>query len=649
MIASRLAAALASCVLGGLLLVPAAGATPSAAAGYTVKAVCAAPAPGHASCLGLRLVPPPASAAATPSARGGTARGGAASPAHATPPKAGLSPAALHKAYVLPLESPEPQTIAIVDAYDDPNIEADLGVFDGQYGLPPCNGCFTKVNQQDLSSPLPAGNGEWSIEIATDVEVARSICQNCHILLVEATTASFPDLEAAEETAAARIAAASKPGALEGEISNSWGGSEPSEPPFEGPAFNHPGIPITASAGDAGYLNWQESEKSAEEGYFAGPDYPASSRHVIAVGGTSLALNASGEWEGESVWNDTAGAGGGGCSKVLAAPSWQAQVSDWASVGCGSQRAVADVAADGDPYTGVDVYDSTPEGLGIPEKPEGEAPKWIQIGGTSVASPIIASIFALAGGAHGVAYPAATLYYHASSGEAASNGLHDIVAGGNGECGGVYSGGCSGSLASPLDCGALASICNAAPGYDGPTGVGTPNGLAAFQPPPAGGSGNPGGTGGSGGSGSGSGGASSGGSGAGAGSGSGSSGESAGGGQSPPGTAKPGAASGPVRLTRLSLTLSAVVALNRGRAPLSRIAFTFALSRAATVRVTLARRVRVHGHWRWSALRGADTISGRAGSNRARLSGRGVLSAGLYRLTLTPAGGTARSLPISIG
>jgi hypothetical protein len=616
----------AATLVVGVLGSPAA----SANAEGSIRAVCAAPAPGHASCLGLRLVAP-------------------VSPANATPPKEGLSPAALHKAYVLPLESTEPSTIAIVDAFDDPNIAADLAVFEGQYGLLPCGGCFTKVNQHGQSSSLPESNGEWSMEIATDVEVARSVCQNCHILLVEANTASYADLEAAEETAAARIAEASKPGRLEGEISNSWGGPEASEPPFEGPSFTHPGIVITASAGDAGYRNWENSEKSAEEGYFPGPDYPASSPHVIAVGGTSLARNASGEWAGESVWNDGrgGGAGGGGCSEIFNAPSWQAQVSDWASVGCGPKRAVADVAADADPLTGVDVYDSTPE------KPGGTVPKWFQIGGTSVAAPIVASIFALAGGAHGVAYPAATLYYHAASGEAPANGLHDVVVGGNGECNDIYSGGpegCSGSLGSPLDCGALASICNAAPGYDGPTGVGSPNGLTAFQPPPVG---NPGGSGegsGSGGSGTGSGSSTgSGGSGSGSGGSGSSTGSSGGTGQSPPGSAQPGVASGAVRLTRLSLTLGAVIALNRGRSPLSRIAFTFVLSRAAAVRVTLARRVRVHGHWRWSALRGADTIGGRAGVNRAHLSGRGVLPTGFYRLTLTPAGGAARSLAISIG
>ncbi|MFI5009361.1 MAG: hypothetical protein ACHQDY_03710 [Solirubrobacterales bacterium] len=606
----------------------------SANAGYAVKALCAAPAPGYASCLGLRLVPSGPSPAVTPSA---------------TPAKA-MTPANLLTAYGLSPLGAEPQTIALVDAYDDPHAEEDLSVYDQKYELPACtqaNGCFAKINQLGQGAPLPSGNGEWSEEIATDIEVAHSLCQNCHIVLVEAASAEFSDLDAAEEAAAARIAADSKPGALEGEISNSWGGSEPPSG-VDSPAFEHPGIPITASAGDAGYLNWNEYEEREKEGsgWFEGPDYPASSPHVIAVGGTSLTLNASGEWGGEEVWNDSSGAGGGGCSAAFPAPSWQKAAAGWASVGC-AKRAVADVSADADPLTGVKVYDSVPEALGTPEElTNPKVPGWMQIGGTSVASPIIASVFALAGGAHGVPYPAATLYANAGSA-----GLHDIVAGGNGECNGVYSRGCSGSLASPLDCGSLATICNAAAGYDGPTGVGTPHGLSAFLPVP-GEPGGPGsGSGGSPGGGSGAGGPEGtanpgGGSGSGAGSGSGSSGGAA---PSPPSTAKPGVASGTVRLTRLSLTLSAVVALNRGRAPLSRIAFTFTLSRAATVRVTLARRVRVHGHWRWSALRGADTIGGRAGANRARLSGRGVLPAGFYRLTLTPAGGGARSLAISIG
>jgi hypothetical protein len=644
-------------------------ATDGFAAGYSSRAVCSAPAPGHAACLGMRLVPStaagsgavPATSGTVPAASGTVpATSGVASPSGSTPEPPGLSPQQLHTAYDLPLESPledgEPQTIAIVDAYDDPHAEADLGVFDHQYGLPACthaNGCFTKVNQQGLSTPLPAANGEWSVEISTDVQVAHSLCENCHIVLVEASSDIFPNLEAAEDTAAALLQAASPPGTTTGEISNSWGGEEPS---VDSSAFNHPGIVITASSGDEGYLNWDEynERNGSESAYFDGPSYPASSPRVVAVGGTSLTVdNATGEWVSEKVWNRGNGAAGGGCSPDFRASSWQSQVLGWSAVGCGSHRAVADVAADADPQTGVEAYDSVPEGLGTSKEEPGEEPlEFFTIGGTSVASPIIASTFALAGGGHGVEYPAATLY--ANAGSAA---LHDITAGGNGECKGKYNGtpACSGSLASPLDCGAGNTICNAASGYDGPTGVGTPIGLSAFQPvpgqiegpaegPPSGGSGGgPGGP-----SGGGSGGSGGGGNGGTVTPGAGSSTE---GSPSPTPSnvskAKSSTTSQP-RISGLSLTLGAVIALNRAHPSISKVAFSFALSAPVTVRITLARWVRVRGHWRWSTLRGTNSIAARAGVNHSRLRGRGLLPSGRYRLTLTPAHGIASSIAISI-
>jgi hypothetical protein len=593
----------------------------------------------------------------------------AITPENASPPRSALTPAELHSAYGFPTTAAEPQTIAIVDAYDDPNAEADLEVYDQQFALPACtqaNGCFTKINWAGQSEPasLPPTSGEWAIEISTDIEMAHAICQNCHILLVEAATESFPDLEAAENMAAATIRADSKPGALEGEISNSWGGEALGG---DSSAFDHRGIVITASAGDSGYLNWHEYGESEEEGYFEGADYPAASPHVVAVGGTSLTLKRNGEWEREKVWNDREGAGGGGCSP-FPAPAWQPLAAGWSAVGCGSNRAVADVSADADPSTGVAVYDSVPE----PEGKTGEpATDWTQIGGTSVASPIIASAFALAGGAHGVPYPAATLYAHAGS-----SALHDITAGGNGECDDVYSSGpsgCSGSLTSPLDCGSLVTICNAASGYDGPTGVGTPIGLTAFQPVPGevggaeGGSGSGSGGSGSGGSGSGEGGnTGGGGSGSGSGSGPGGSGGSGSGsgaggsggsttGGSGGGTASPGqsgtggSSSGPARISHLSLTLNALAALNQRNPRASALAFTFTLNAAAKVRVTLAKWVRVHGHWRWLSLPGSSTISAARGGDRGRLGIQRRLSSGRYRLTLTPAHGVAGSITVVIG
>ncbi len=617
----KIPTALASCFLLVVLSLLAAGQATAAApsTAYTVKPVCAAPPPGHAACLGLRVRP---NASVSPA------------PAPAAVPGLVL-PSELHTAYALPTDAAEAQTIALVDAYDDPNVEADLGEYDQKLGLPVCthaDGCFTKVNQEGQSTPLPAESGEWSEEIATDVETAHALCENCHIVLVEASTDAFANLEAAENTAAA-LPPSITSGPPTGEISNSWGGEEPEAGTPDSSAFNHPGIVITTAAGDAGYLNWDDyrTREQKESPYFEGADYPASSPHVIAVGGTKLSVNRAGEWASEEVWNASegaghAGAGGGGCSRRFAAPVWQTHAAGWGAVGCGQMRAVADVAADADPGTGVPVYDSVPV-----EEEEGgpkQAPGWIEIGGTSVASPIVASAFALAGGAHGIRYPAATLYANAGTA-----GLHDITVGGNGECDDLYSGSCSGSLSSPLDCGAGNTICNAAPGYDGPTGVGTPDGLSAFLPVPGQieepAEGNPA-----------------------AGSGGGSGTASPGGATSTSTnnpTPPPSKASSRTVLTRLSLTLSAVIALNRTHPGLSKLAFTFAISTAADVRVTLARRTRVHGHWLWKALPGANTIAAHAGTNQTHLSGRGALPSGLYRLTLTPTGGVARSLSITIG
>ena len=250
-------------------------------------------------------------------------------------------------------------------------MEKDLKVYDEEFGLPPCtkkNGCLTKVNQEGKRKPLPTVNGGWAQEIAMDVEMAHAICQNCHILLVEAKASEgaegWKDLEAAEDTAA-------ESGATE--ISNSWTGEEPAT---DSPAFDHPGIVITAGAGDEGYLNW--TPQSEEKGLVG---YPASSPHVVAVGGTRL-YSTAGVWNKEIVWNGDGvdglrGATGGGCSENFAEPYWQLELDDWAAVGCGSKRAVADIAADADPFTGAAVYDSTPN-------ERGTAPGWEEVGGTSL-------------------------------------------------------------------------------------------------------------------------------------------------------------------------------------------------------------------------------------------------------------------------
>ena len=339
----------------------------------------------------------------------------------ATSGPTGYGPAQFHGAYSLPATAPQVQTIAIVDAYDDSTIEKDLGTYSSTFGLPPCttaNGCFRKVNQSGVQGSYPQKNAGWALEIALDVETAHQICQNCKILLVEASSNSFANLAAAVDTAA-RLGAT--------QISNSYGGSEFSSEAIDA-SFDHPGIAITASSGDSGY----------------GADYPASSPYVIAVGGTTLNLVNLGSnayaYGSEGVW----GGSGSGCSAYLLAKSWQTSDPSWPRTGCDSKRAVADVAADADPNTGASVYDST--------RYQGQS-GWFKVGGTSLSAPLIAGVYALAGDAGSVQYPASLPYANRA-------GLHDITSGSNGSCGTI--------------------MCNAATGYDGPTGLGTPNGSASF-------------------------------------------------------------------------------------------------------------------------------------------------------------------------
>jgi subtilase family serine protease len=367
--------------------------------------------------------------------RGNTARCGAivvtdakGTPAVTTTPT-GFSPAQLHSAYNLPTEAPVPQTIAIVVAYDWPTAKADLDKYNSTFGLPffpSCSAtvttaCFQKVNQNGAASPLPVTNAGWAQEAAIDVETAHGICQNCKILLVEANTAGFADLAAAARTAAAMGANV---------ISNSYGGGDwvIDLSPYEA-AYEHPGVAVVAATGDKGYIS-------------SGAVFPASLPGTVAVGGTTLALNADNSYKSETTWVG----GGSGCSYKYAAQPWQTSLPNWAAVGCGTKHSTADVAAVGDPATGAAIYDSTPY-----DRKSG----WFRFGGTSLATPIIAGAYGLAANASAQPYPAAIAYANPSA-------LRDITTGANSST-------CAGRV-----------ICQAGPGYDGPTGLGTPNGLGGF-------------------------------------------------------------------------------------------------------------------------------------------------------------------------
>ena len=339
------------------------------------------------------------------------------------PLPAGYGPAQFTKAYGVSgtaLGTAHP-IIAIVDAYDDPNIAADLSTYSSTYGipqLPNCSGaiassdvpCFKKVTQTGATARFPATDAGWSLEISLDVEAAHAMCQNCSILLVEASSPTYANLAAAVNEAVASGANA---------VSNSYGGPEFSSETSYDSAYDHPGVAIVVSAGDAGY----------------GVEYPAASRYVTAVGGTSLYLNANGTYNSEVAWSGT----GSGCSAFESKQPWQTDT------GC-ARRTVDDVSADADPNTGAAVYDTV--------RYAGQH-GWFQVGGTSLASPLIAATYALSGALPTAAVENSLPYLSVST------NLNDVTSGSNGSCGGSY-------------------LCTARTGYDGPTGLGSPKGISAF-------------------------------------------------------------------------------------------------------------------------------------------------------------------------
>jgi hypothetical protein len=381
-------------------------------------AACPPPAAGQAACQAV-IVP---AAAKLNSISAATA-----APTTSGIDGSGLAPAELQSAYKLPSSSAgSGQTVAIVDAYNDPTAESDLASYRSAYGLPSCTtagGCFEKVSQTGTTSypPQPTREeGDWPVEESLDLDMVSAICPNCHIMLVEASSAGMGDLAAAENEAA-------KLGATE--ISNSWASFEfQGETSFDAD-FDHPGIPITFASGDWGYDNNE---------YDAGvPSYPAASPDVIAVGGTVLTqANNSRGWS-ESVWPRS----GSGCSVLEAKPSYQTDS------GC-SKRTTNDIAAVAEDLS---IYDTSGT------SGEGKLAGWYTVGGTSAATPIIAAVEALSG-SETRALGAAAFYKNPSSFFAVSSGS-------NGSCGGSY-------------------LCTGGSGYRGPTGVGTPDGVLSSSPPP---------------------------------------------------------------------------------------------------------------------------------------------------------------------
>lgn len=416
-------------------------------------------------------------------------------------PAHGYTPALLASAYRFdPRLNRSNETVAIVDWYDDPLALTDLRAFDAHYRFPlDTAATFRKVNQRGLAAPLPVRDHGSATEIALDTQVVRAVCRTCKILLVEANSPNETDIAAAENTAV-RLGATV--------VSNSFGGPEHALSPSLIAAYNHPGVVITASTGDDGWFGWDWTNQGYDSDGAA--SFPASSPYVVSVGGTSLTLNANGTRADETVWNRNGasdsvglsqqaseGAAGGGCSKYFTAQPWQSHHAGYAAARCGGKRLSADVAALADPRYGFDVLDRYGAG------------KWITVGGTSVAAPLVAGLYALAGGAHGARYPSAAVY---TNSETKTWSRYDVRTGGNAFCGGATTAACRdylaghtgvlglGSVNNPnelpgglKDCSfpangqvssttapSLNHACNAVWGFDGPSGVGAPSSTSLF-------------------------------------------------------------------------------------------------------------------------------------------------------------------------
>ncbi|HEX7740008.1 MAG TPA: S8 family serine peptidase, partial [Marmoricola sp.] len=404
------AAALAIATIGTATI----GTGAASASGTTVVQVprrnCSAPEPGHAACLSIRLVNKRVSRAAAAKMRAdGRARPSSVKKL-ADGPAGGYTPAQLAKAYGINPAAATTQTVAIVDAYSDPTVRADLNTFDKKYGIPTeTSTSFKAVGQTGGAVPAPPASGTpnagWADEITLDVQAVRAMCHHCKILLVETKSNNDPDLAAGVNYAAKHASI----------ISNSYGEPEKgaNQSKATAAAYNHKGVAILASTGDDGWFDWDffnlnnpnnPEPPDTPETSSNSPELPASQRSVIGVGGTSLYLNPDGTRASETVWNDNGpadyygwydaynyGAGGSGCSTLYAPNAWQKSVAGYATLGCGAKRSAVDIAADADYLTGFDICQNF-------NNTDSAKCGWSTIGGTSLASPLVAGMWGLAGG-----------------------------------------------------------------------------------------------------------------------------------------------------------------------------------------------------------------------------------------------------------
>ncbi len=354
----------------------------------------------------------------------------------------GYGPGDLDSAYNLPTSSTSTATIAIIDAGVDGNLESDLDTYRSNYGLPECtsdNGCLTLENYTGGAQPAPQTGGDGAsaeediaVETSLDVDLASAACPTCHILEI---SVPWEDGENDNDTStgdfSTAVATAVAAGASSVSISYGYTATSNSTSGADLADFDAPGVAIEASTGDSGFNGGTHTS------------WPSDLPTVIGVGGTTL--NGPGD---ETAWSD----GGSGCETDFSAANGQPAA---VTADCGNALAVADVASDADPNTGVAVYDSYAPSSGQPAD-------WTVVGGTSASSPFIAGLFANAGIPAGLNGPN-TLY------AAPSSDFNNITSGNN-----EANDQCANYPAlSP-------AVCNAGPGWNGPTGLGTPNGLGAF-------------------------------------------------------------------------------------------------------------------------------------------------------------------------
>jgi subtilase family serine protease len=344
----------------------------------------------------------------------------------AGPPSSAFKPSQMRHAYGFDQVTNQGsgQVIGIVNAYDNPNIESDLGVFNRQFGLPACsssNGCFRKVY---ANGRKPAANANWGIEIALDVEWAHAIAPQARIILVESATNSLADLLMAVDVAVRNGASV---------VSMSWTAGEFSGELRLDNHFVTTGVTFLAASGDTG----------------TGAVYPATSPYVIGVGGTALHLDANGNYQTETAWSGS----GGGLSAFEHEPLYQALF------GIGGNprglRGAPDVSYNANPGTGYAVYDS----FGF-----SGSSGWFQVGGTSAGTPQWAALVAIVNSMRVAARKRPlsstnnSLYLIAK--KSLANEFNPVTQGTNGSCG---------------------LLCTAAPGYDYVTGLGTPKASALIS------------------------------------------------------------------------------------------------------------------------------------------------------------------------